>query len=267
VLGVPRELIEHGLHLDPQAKPIKQRLRRFTPDKKDVIKKEIARLLDVGFIKEVYHLDWLANPVLVPKKNKEWRMCIDYTNLNKACKKDPFGLPRIDQVVDSIVGCNLLSFLNCYSGYHQIPLKVEDQIKTSFITLFDAFCYTTMPFRLKSAGATYQRGIQRCLYSQLGCNVEAYMGDVIVKTQKEEGPISDLAETFDSLRKFKIKLNPEKCTFGVPSRKLLGYMVSRCGNDPNPEKVSAITKMKPPESLYDVHKLIGCMAVLSRFIL
>jgi hypothetical protein len=92
-------------------------------------------------------------------------MCIDYTNLNKAYKKDPFGLPRIDQVVDSTTGCSLLCFLDCYSGYHQIPLKEEDQIKTSFITLFGAFCYTTMPFRLKSSGATYQRGKQWCLHS------------------------------------------------------------------------------------------------------
>jgi hypothetical protein len=96
-------------------------------------------LLDASFIKEVYHPDWLANPILVPKKNKEWRMCVDYTDLNKVCKKDPFGLPQIDQVVDSTTGCSLLSFLNCYSGYHQIPLKVDDQIKTSFITPFGAF--------------------------------------------------------------------------------------------------------------------------------
>jgi hypothetical protein len=124
--GVPKELIEHELHLNPQAKPVKQRLRCLTQDKKDVIKKEIARLLDASFIKAVYHSDWLANPVLVPKKNKEWMMCVDYTDLNKACKRDPFGLPQIDQVVDSTAGCSLLSFLDCYSGYHQIPLKVED---------------------------------------------------------------------------------------------------------------------------------------------
>jgi hypothetical protein len=137
----------------------------FHPIQKDVIKKEIARLLDASFIKEVYHPDWLTNPVLVPKKNKDWRMCVDYTDLNKACKKDPFRLPRIDQVVDSTTSCSLLSFLNCYSGYHLIPLKEEDQIKRSFITLFGAFYYTTMPFGLKSVGATYQRGMQRCLHS------------------------------------------------------------------------------------------------------
>jgi hypothetical protein len=83
-------------------------------------------LLDVGFIKEVFHPNWLANPVLVPKKNKEWRMCVDYTNLNKTCKKDPFGLPQIDQVMDSMAGFSLLRFLDCYLRYHQIPLKVED---------------------------------------------------------------------------------------------------------------------------------------------
>jgi hypothetical protein len=190
-------------------------------------------------------------------------MCVDYTDLNKACKKDPFGLPRIDQVVDPTTACSLLSFLDCYSGYHQIPLKVEDQIKTSFISLFGVFCYTTMPFGLKSACATYQRGIQRCLHSQLGCNAKLYIDDVVVKTQDDE----DLAETFNNMRIFKMKLNPEKCTFGVPSGKLLRYLVLRHGIDSDLEKVSAITKMKPPERLHDVQKLTVCMAALSRFIL
>jgi hypothetical protein len=181
-------------------------------------------------------------------------------------KKDPFGLLQINQVVDSTAGCRLLNFLDCYSGYHQIPFKVEDQIKTTFITQFGVFCYTTMPFRFKSAGATYQQGIQRCLHSQLGRNAEAYVNNMIVKTWEDEGLISDLAETFDNLRKFKMKLNPEMCTFSVPSGKLLGYMVSRHGIDPNPEKVSAITKIKLSESLHDVQKLMRCMAALSMFI-
>ena len=133
------------------------------PDKKEAIRVEIKRLLAAGFIKEVYHPEWLANPVLVQKKNKEWRMCVDYTDLNKHCPKDPFGLPWIDEVVDSTAGYELLSFLDCYSGYHQISLKEDDQIKTSFIMPFGAYCYTTMSFRLKNVGATYQRAIQMCL--------------------------------------------------------------------------------------------------------
>jgi putative transposase len=120
--GVPRELAEHSLHVRPKAKPVKQLLWCFAEEKKKAIGEEIARLLAAGFIMEVCYLDWLANPVLVLKKNNTWRMCIDYTSLNKAGPKDPFALPHIDQVIDSIAGCDLLSFLDAYSGYHQIPL-------------------------------------------------------------------------------------------------------------------------------------------------
>ena len=115
--GVPRELAEHRIDINEGSKPVKQRLRRFSPDKKAAIKKEITKLMEVGFIREILHPDWLANLVLVQKKNMdEWRMCVDYTNLNKHCPKDPFGLPRIDQIVDSTAGSALLSFLD--SGYH-----------------------------------------------------------------------------------------------------------------------------------------------------
>ena len=117
--GVPRELAEHKLDLNPGSKLGKQRLWRFSPDKKAAIKKEITKLLAVGFIREILHPDWLADPVQVQKKNlQEWRMCIDYTDLNKHCSKDPFSLPRIDQIIDSTAGSALLSFLDCYSGYH-----------------------------------------------------------------------------------------------------------------------------------------------------
>jgi hypothetical protein len=123
-----------------------------------------------------------------------------------------------------------------------------------------------MSFEFKSAGATYQKGIQQCLHSQLECNVEAYVDDVVVRTQEDEGLIFYLAKTFDNMRKFKMKLNPEKCTFGVPSGKLLRYMVSRRRINPNLKKVLAIMKMKLPESLHDVQKLTGCMDALSIFI-
>jgi hypothetical protein len=154
--GVPKELIEHALKVDPKATPKKQWLRRFSQDKREAIKKELAKLLTTRFIKEVYHPEWLANPVLVQKKNNnEWRMCVDYTDLNKHCPKDPFGIPHIDQVIDSTAGCVLLSFLDCYSGYHQIALKEKDQIKTAFITPYGAYAYKTISFGLKNAGATY----------------------------------------------------------------------------------------------------------------
>jgi hypothetical protein len=114
------QLIEHSLNVDPKATPKRQHLRCFADDRRDAIKKELAKLLTAGFIREVFHPEWLAYPVLVRKKNSnEWRMCVDYTDLNKHYPKDPFGLPRIDQVIDSTTGCDLLYFLDCYSGYHQ----------------------------------------------------------------------------------------------------------------------------------------------------
>jgi hypothetical protein len=152
----------------------------------------------------MYHPEWLANPVLVLKKNNnEWRMRVDYANLNKHCPKDPFALPRIDQVIDSTAGCVLLSFLDCYSGYHRIALKEEDQIKTAFITPFGAYTYTTISFGLKYAGATYQQAIQLCLAEQLHRNVEAYVDDMVIKTISHEEFITDLEKTFNSLQKFR----------------------------------------------------------------
>jgi hypothetical protein len=112
-------------------------------------------------------------------------MCVDYTDLNKHCPKDPFGLPQIDQIVDSTVGSALLSFLDCYSGYHHIALREEVQTKTSFITPFGACCYKTMSFTLKNADATYQRAIQTCLGEQIGDNAETYVDDVAVKTKTQ----------------------------------------------------------------------------------
>ena len=118
--GVPKELAEHKLHIQPGSNPVKQPLRHFSEDKRRVIGEEVAKMLTSGFIMEVFYPEWLANSVLVPKKNKTWHMCIDYTCLNKACPKDPFALPRIDQVIDSTVGCELLSFLDATAGYQQI---------------------------------------------------------------------------------------------------------------------------------------------------
>jgi hypothetical protein len=263
---VPRELAEHSLDVSKTTKPVKQKLRRFAKDRKEVIRVEILKLLATGFIHECKNLVWLANPVLVPKKTGQWRMCIDYTDLNRHCPKDPFPLPRIDQVVDSTAGSVLLCFLDCYSGYHQIALKVSDQDKTTFITSHDIYCYTTMTFGLKNAGATYQKAIQKCLEFQICKNVEAYVDDVVVKTTDEDDLIADLAQTFANLRRYRWKLNPEKCVFGVPSGKLLGFMVSHRSIEANPSKVDAIRRMNRPTGKKDVMKLTDMMSALGRFI-
>jgi hypothetical protein len=121
-----------------------------------------------GFIREIKTSTWVSNPVIVSKKNTDvQRVCVDYTSLNKHCPKDPFPLPRIDQIIDSTAGCARLSFLDAYSGYNRIKLKKEDEEKTAFITPYDVFYYQVMPFGLKNAGATYQGMMQNCLRSQI----------------------------------------------------------------------------------------------------
>jgi hypothetical protein len=166
--GIPREVAEHSLDIRAGSKPVKQRLRRFDEEKCQAIGEEIHRLLAAGFIKEVFHPEWVAHPMLVKKKNGKWRMCVDYTSLNKACPKHPFPLPCIDQIVDSTAGCELLSFLDAYSGYHQIKTKESDQLATSFITLFGTYCYVTMLFGLKNMGATYQHCMLRVFGDLIG---------------------------------------------------------------------------------------------------
>jgi hypothetical protein len=116
--GIPREVVEHTLEIRASSKLVKQRLRRFDEEKRKVIGEEIHKLLEAGFIKEVHHPEWLANHVLVKKKSGKWRMCVDYTGLNKACPKVPYPFSRIDQIIDSTAGCETLSFLDAYSGYH-----------------------------------------------------------------------------------------------------------------------------------------------------
>ena len=153
-------------------------------------------------------------------------MCIDYTNLNKMCPKYPFALPRIDQIIDAVTASELLCFLDAYSGYNQIRLKEEDWEKTSFITPFGAYCYKNMTFGLKNAGATYQRCIQNCFKDQIGHNVHAYVDDVVIQSRKAGSLIDDLKQTFANLRRYKMKLNPSKCVFGVPAGQLLGFIVS-----------------------------------------
>src|SRR3954471_18625404 len=265
--GVPREFAEHALNVFPDTKPVKQYIRRLSEPQAEAIGIEINRLLATNFIREIKESEWLANTVMVPKKDTNiLRMCVDFTSLNKHFPKDHFPLPRIDQIIDSTAGCEKLSFLHAYSGYNQIRLKVEDQGKTAFITPFGVFYYNTMPFGMKNACATYQRCMQACLKDQIGRNVQVYVDDIVIKTREARTLIDDLRETFDNLDRYKIKINPEKCAFGVPSGQLLGYFISQRGIEANLNKIRSIMAMEKPKNIKGVQQLAGRIAALSRFI-
>ena len=134
MLGIDPEVIQHKLNVNPERKPVQQRQRTFAPERDQAVAEEVTKLLTAGFIREVYYPEWLANVVLVKKANGKWRMCVDFTNLNKACPKDSFPLPRIDQLVDSTAGHKLQTFMDAFSGYNQIRMAEKDQEKTAFIT-------------------------------------------------------------------------------------------------------------------------------------
>jgi ribonuclease HI len=263
--GVNRDVIEHSLNVDPSFRPRKQRLRKMSNDKAEGARNEVKRLLSAGVIREVKYPEWLANTVMVKKVNDKWRMCIDFTDLNKACLKDEFPLPRIDSLVDAAAASELMSLLDCYSGYHQIWMK-EDEPKTSFITHSGTYCYLRMPEGLKNAGGSFSRMTAKVLHSQIGRNVLTYVDDIIVKSTKQENHIADLQETFANFRQAGLKLNPEKCVFGVKKGKFLGCLVSTKGIEANPNKIEAILRMEPPSTKKGAQRLTGRLASLNRFI-
>jgi hypothetical protein len=209
---------------------------------------------------------WLANPVIVPKANGKLRMCIDYTSLNKACPKDPYSLPRIDQIIDSTSGCDLLSFLDAYSSFHQIRMSKEDRRHTAFVTVDGIYCYVVMHYRLRNALPTFVRALSKTFGDLIRDKVEIYINDIVVKTREGSTIVEDLTLVFGKLRATRTKLNPVKCIFGVSAGKLLGFLVSYRGIEANPEKIKAIEVMRPPARIKDIQKLTGSLAALSCFI-
>ena len=154
----------------------------FAPERDQAIAKEVRKLQEASFIREVYYPDWLANIVMVKKASGKWRMCVDFTDLNKACPKDSYPLPRVDVLVDYTARHQLLSFMDAFSGYNQIRMHEDDREKISFVTSQGLFCYRVMPFGLKNASATYQRLMNRMFAPQLGRNVQVYVDDMLVKS-------------------------------------------------------------------------------------
>ena len=212
-------------------------------------------MLTAGFICEVYCPEWLVNVVLVKKANGKWRICIDFMDLNKACPKDSFPLPRINQLVDSTTEHKLVTFMDVFSRYNQIKMAKENQEKTAFITSQGLYCYNVMLFGLKNAGASYQRLVNKMFSNQIRRNMEVYVDDMLIKSKEELTHLDDLRETFATLRQYQMKLNPSKCAFGVALGKFLGFMVSQRGIEVNPEKVRAILNMASPKIVKKVQKL------------
>ncbi|XP_024007240.1 uncharacterized protein LOC112083446 [Eutrema salsugineum] len=266
MLGIDPSITSHELNIDPTFKPIKQKRRKLGSEKAQAVNDEIERLSKAGSIIEVKYPEWLANPVVVKKKNGKWRICVDFTDLNKACPKDSFPLPHIDRIVEATAGNELLSFMDAFSGYNQITMHPEDREKTSFITDRGTYCYKVMSFGLKNAGATYQRLVNHMFADQLGRTMEVYIDDMLVKSLTAGDHIGHLQACFTVLNQYQMKLNPTKCTFGVTSGEFLGYIVTKRGIEANPKQIYALINLPSPRNTREVQRLTGRIAALNRFI-
>ena len=264
--GIDPDFLCHHLRMDATVRPVRQRRRKFNEERQMVVREETLKLLSVGHIKEIQYPEWLANVVLVKKANGKWRMCVDFTDLNKACPKDSYLLPSIDALVDSASGCKVLSFLDAFSGYNQIKMHPRGKSKTAFMTETCSYCYKVMLFGLKNAGTTYQSLMDKVLAPMLGRNVYTYVDDMVVVSQDRAQHMADLEELFVTISKYHLKLNPENCVFGVEAGKFLGFMLTERGIEANLDKCATIIAMRSPTSVKEVQQLTGRMAALSRFV-
>nr|GEW86388.1 reverse transcriptase domain-containing protein [Tanacetum cinerariifolium] len=217
--GVPRSVAEHRLNIREGYTPVRQKKRGQAPKRARAIQAEVQKLVDTGIIREVYYHDWLSNPVMVKKHDGSWRIY-------------PFKC-----------------FLDAYKGYHQIQLAKADEEKTAFYTGHGVYCYTKMPFGLKKAGATYQRLIDKAFESQVGRNIEVYMDDLVVKSHTEAEMVRDIEETFCTLPKVNMKLNPKKCSFGLAEGVFLRYVITPEGIKPCPNKTAVVLQLPSPRTV------------------
>ncbi|XP_074314028.1 uncharacterized protein LOC141649233 [Silene latifolia] len=264
--GLSPKVAVHRLAIKKGTNPKKQPQRHFRPELVPEIEKEVNKLIEAGFIREVRYSTWIANIVPVRKKNGQLRICVDFRDLNDACPKDDFPLPVTELMIDATTGHEALSFMDCTAGYNQIHMAPEDQEATGFRTPKGIFCYTVMPFGLKNAGATYQRAMQKIFDDMLHKTIECYVDDVVVKSKKREDHIKDLRAVFERLRKCQLKMNPLKCAFGVTYGKFLGFVVRQRGIEIDQTKIKAINEMPEPKTLKELRGLQGRLAYIRRFI-
>nr|GEY91783.1 reverse transcriptase domain-containing protein [Tanacetum cinerariifolium] len=239
--GVPRSVAEHRLNIWEGYTPVRQKKRGQAPERAMAIQAEVQKLVDAGIMREVYYHDWLSNPVMVKKHDESWRMCVDFTDLNRACPQDCYPLPKIDWKKQT----------------KKRQLSTQDR----------EWCYTKMPFGLKNAGAsTYQRLMDNAFKSQVGRNIEAYVDDLVVKSHTKAEMVRDIEEMFRTLRKVNMKLNPKKCSSGLAEGVFLGYVITPEGINPCPDKTAVVLQLPSPQTVKEVQSLNGKLASLNRFL-
>jgi hypothetical protein len=247
MLGIPREVIEHHLKIYLDARLVQQKPQKQSIERQNFIHGELKKLLE-GW--STTHGGW---PTLLSSSRLAGNFgCASTTSLNKACPNDPFPLIRIDQIMDSTFGCDLLCFLDAYFGFHQIPMSREDEEHITFITVDGLFCYVSMPYGLKNALPTFVCAMHKTFRDLIRDLVEVYVYDIVVKIKLHSSLLDNLVIIFVRLRSMYTMLNLDKCVFRVSAGKLLGSLVLHWGIEANPDKIKAIEEMRPPVYIKDV---------------
>ncbi|KAM1897512.1 hypothetical protein ACFX14_031969 [Malus domestica] len=246
--GLDRTLVEHELRIKPGCKPVQQPPHRFSIEVQLGIKDEIVRLLNAGFIRTTRYVEWLANIVLVLKKNGALRICIEFCNLNMVTPKDAYPMPISDLLIDVAANDDMLSFMDGHAGYNQIFIIEADVHKTAFRCsgALGTYEWVVMPFGLKNTRATYQHVMNTIFHDLIGTTIEVHIDDVVVKSKRHRTHIDDLRQAFLLMRQHNLKMNPAKCAFNVSAGNFLGFLVHHRGIEVDTYKAHAIIDAPPP---------------------
>lgn len=282
--GISPTLCTHRIPLDPESTPSREPQRRLNNAMREVVKKEVLKLLHSGIIYPVPHSEWVSPVQVVPKKGgmtvvkndknelipqrtvTGWRMCIDYRKLNKATKKDHFPLPFIDEMLERLANHSFFCFLDGYSGYHQIPIHPDDQSKTTFTCPYGTYAYRRMSFGLCNAPASFQRCMMSIFSDMIEEIMEVFMDDFSVYGKTFDHCLENLDRVLTRCQEKDLVLNWEKCHFMVREGIVLGHLVSERGIEVDKAKIEVIEQLPPPINVKGIRSFLGHAGFYRRFI-
>eukprot|EP00253_Pinus_taeda_P007729 PITA_07729 len=264
--GISPELCTHHIYIKEGSPPVYQPQRRMNPNLREIVKGELQKLLNAGFIYPISDSEWVSPLVIVPKKNGKWRVCVDYRALNKATQKDHFPLPFIDKVLDNLAGKKFFSFLDGFSGYNQIKIAPQDQDKTTFTSPWGTFAYRVLPFGLCNAPTTFQRAVIGIFSDMINDSLEIFMDDFTPYGTTFEDALQNLEKVLKRCIEAHIALSTEKCHMMMNEGIVLGHFVSFLGIQVDPAKIQVILTLPIPKTQTDVRSFLGHAGYYRRFI-
>ena len=259
-------VIQHTIPLKPNQKPFKQKLRRINPVHLPLIEKEVKKMFEVGIIAPIIFSEWISNLVPTRKKSGEIRLCVDLRNLNQVSLKDHYPLPKMDHILQRMVGASRISLLDGFLGFNQILVHPDDQDKTAFTTPWGTFKYVKMPFGHKNAGATFQRAMDIAFAKEIHDFLVVYLDDLTPFSKSDEQHLKHLRQVFITCRKYGISLNPKKSLFGLEEGKLVGHIISKDGTRIDPDRIQGILQVPHLRNIKELQAFLGKINFLRRFI-